>query len=673
MNEADSPNQQIGSPVPIEPAQMPTVTESLETASIGSAAPNSASGGGWQTVDFPGAISIDAIPYAYTEGWSHTEGLGESVLQGVIHYDDAEISPAATDIAASPLDADGIVQQLQQENAALRDRLLQVEQALMQQLEGQLAAALALSHGEAVGEVSSPLEAASAIEQRQPFELAQEHLHPLLQELERSRQTVQRQQSLVETLTEQLSSCQERIAHLERDCALTQQRHSEQVQQVLQAESACRDLRLRLHRQQQQTFQFKAALEKCLEMPTAYGHPVISDVALAGDAAMTEALSALLPKNPPVKPWSLTERTSHEPSDPSDLPRPLFRLLNHGFAAQGDDVSEAKPVAPFSGHFPKGDVSEGEAMPMSADSSALLDPDDPQLATHLMQLIFPVTAAQASYATADILRTEPLALTPFLETDVETESADADALPTLEVSSAITFVVSDRPSGGATAPLETATDETATEQNQHNAVLVNPDAIASASSAPLPSGDSTAPLRDDLATLIDPLVQTEGANLVAAAVVDRPPESVESAQTGIAASSSASPEPLDNRPLPVSTPTAIPPIFTANAAPVAASPLEDSVAPAHLQAAWTWRDRLVSAGKIARSTDTEQAAKNSSKPLALSGGGQQTIQPPASAASPTALTPISFAVPPSPIVSPLRATKKLASLAAVDLPTFSKR
>jgi hypothetical protein len=88
----------------------------------------------------------------------------------------------------------------------------------------------------------------------------------LFHALESSHQAAQRQQILIETLSEQLQSSQERIAQLERECALTQQRYNEQSHQLLQAANTCRELRTRLHRQQRQTLQFKAALEKSLEM-----------------------------------------------------------------------------------------------------------------------------------------------------------------------------------------------------------------------------------------------------------------------------------------------------------------------------------------------------------------------------------------------------------------------
>ena len=103
-------------------------------------------------------------------------------------------------------------------------------------------------------------------QQHQEVRTTQEHLKCLLQELEASHQNVQRQQILIETLTTQLQTGQERLAQMERECFLAQQRYNEQSHQLVQTQSTCRDLQTRLARQQRHTLQFKLALEKCLEV-----------------------------------------------------------------------------------------------------------------------------------------------------------------------------------------------------------------------------------------------------------------------------------------------------------------------------------------------------------------------------------------------------------------------
>ncbi|MBD2036720.1 hypothetical protein H6F76_17050 [Leptolyngbya sp. FACHB-321] len=654
MNEADSPDQQIES-MSIEPTESTVVSEPIP--SVVTPAPIEGSEGStqdWQTVDFPGAMSVDALPHEAVEGW-HLEGespierRGNAVASGVIHYSSAEINPAATYIGTSPLESTkGMATLPLQQQATLRDRLTQAETALEHLSDEELAAR---HRSQAVGNL---LESTVSSSQEQPLDSAQERLQQLLQELERSHQTAQRQQILVETLTEQLSSSQERIAQLERDCALTQQRHNEQVQQVLQAENTCRDLRLRLHRQQQQTLQFKAALEKSLEMPAVYGHPAITDIAPAGHATVPDA-SALLPKNSPVKPWSLA-KTLQDTTDAADRPDRLFKLLNTDASAPGQDGAEAKLTTPFSGQ------SEHESIAASSDLRSPLDSEDPQFVNHLMQLIFPIAKTQPLDLPTALLQPAPhFDLDPFSEASLEAaECIDADSLPPLEAPGSMLFGLPDRP----------------LEQQQPDVSSFSLSTIANTSLSPLPDSSATDPLWDNLATLIDlPLqtdlpLRTEDSDPVTTNV-DRPLESVDSAQMSLA-SGSTNLVPIDKQPspsVPTST-TAIPPIFATDA-----SPLEDAADTAASQTAWTWRDRLVNAGKIARSSDTETVAQaDTNVTLDVADQADQVVMPqPAQTVSRSTVASPSFAVLPSPIVYPLRPAKKLASLAAVDLPMFPKR
>jgi hypothetical protein len=648
MNEADNPDQPTVS-LPMEPTE-PTVSESI--ALEVTPAPTDGSEGssqGWQTVDFPGAMSVDALPHRAVEGW-HLEGespgepWGKVVGSGVIHYSSAEISPAATDIGMISLEStEGRAQpQSPQQEASLRERLTQAETALEHLSDEELAAR---HRSQAVG---NPVVPVSVSGQGQPFDSTQESLQQLLQALERSHQTAQRQQILVEALTEQLSSSQERIAQLERDCALTQQRHNEQVQQVLQAENTCRDLRLRLHRQQQQTLQFKAALEKSLEMPTVYDHSVMTDIALAGNATVLDAMSALLPKNPPVKPWSVAAKSLQEPTDAAEQPSGLFRLLHTGVSALEDGAASTGST-PFSEPF-----SDDQLMSTAADQSLPLDSEDPQFVSHLMQLIFPDAATQPLGLPASVFQAEPLLdLTPLQEASLEAEYAEADALPPLEASDSVAFGLPDRP----------------LDPQQPDVSSSTPSTIADASLTPLPDSDSTDPLWDHLATLIDLPLPAERLHPVSAETVERPPESVDPAQTSFA-SSDANLTPIDKPPLPSvpTSTTAIPPIFATGE-----SPLEDAAETTSSQMTWTWRNRLVQAGKMARSTETETVMQGDTNALTLNLADQTVMPQLAQTTSRSTVASTSFAAPPSPIVYPLRSSKKLASLAAVDLPMFPKR
>jgi hypothetical protein len=251
----------------------------------------------------------------------------------------------------------------------------------------------------------------------QELTAAQTQIKQLAQELESSQQTIQHQQLLVETLTEQLEGSQERIAQLERDCALTQQRYNEQVQLVLQAESVCRDLRMRLNRQQQQTLQFKIALEKSLEMktggdsesspqPESAAHPITDNAAQATE---------LIPKTQPVKPWS------DKPSAPafysvarpheSGLPEVLSDLVPSELVPSELVVpSNQAAETQVSNPNPSGNLSE--AMDVTSDINRLFPGSSaPQIS--------PALADPSSQPTAAAI----FDLSPFLEAG-EVQPAD---------------------------------------------------------------------------------------------------------------------------------------------------------------------------------------------------------------------------------------------------------
>jgi hypothetical protein len=172
-----------------------------------------------------------------------------------------------------------LIQELNQCNSALLDRVSQLEEALDQ------------SHS------SLPcIESNEPMPQNLPK--AQEQITTLYNQLEFAHQTNQRQQILLETLTDQLEASQERVAQLERETSLLQQRYTEQSQVLAQTEGNCRDLQTRLNRQQRYTLQFKSALEKCLEVPVPqYEGQDLPSAQTAGDYLF-------LPKAQRIKPWA---------------------------------------------------------------------------------------------------------------------------------------------------------------------------------------------------------------------------------------------------------------------------------------------------------------------------------------------------------------------------------
>lgn len=142
---------------------------------------------------------------------------------------------------------------------------------------------------------------ARVAQQASELQTTQEQISRVFGELEASQQIAHRQQILIETLTQQLQGSQERVAQLERQCALVQQRYNEQTQILLKNETTCQELQDRLQRQQRYTLQFKAALDKCLEMPSL--KPTVSS-AETGEQRTQPNLQPLNFSSQPIKPWS---------------------------------------------------------------------------------------------------------------------------------------------------------------------------------------------------------------------------------------------------------------------------------------------------------------------------------------------------------------------------------
>ncbi|MBE9181080.1 hypothetical protein IQ268_21195 [Oculatella sp. LEGE 06141] len=229
----------------------------------------------WQTVDFPNALSADAIDASSL-------------------YSDASAA-AQPDVA----DLVSLIQELNQCNNILLDRVSQLEEALER-------SQVALIERERSPDAPQP-ETPSP----QDVAVAQEQIVQLSYQLEFAQQTSQRQQIRIETLTAQLEGSQERVARLEREAALVQQRCDEQSHLLTQTENICRDLQSRLQRQQRYTLQFKAALEKCLEVPApsyeSNAEPSAQPAAPVWAEGQSNLPQSFLPKVQRIQPWS-----SHE-------------------------------------------------------------------------------------------------------------------------------------------------------------------------------------------------------------------------------------------------------------------------------------------------------------------------------------------------------------------------
>ncbi|MBD2384870.1 hypothetical protein [Cylindrospermum sp. FACHB-282] len=146
-------------------------------------------------------------------------------------------------------------------------------------------------------------------QQTQELAAAQEQIKSLFQQLETAVQTVQHQEIFIETFKGQLLISQQRLALLERECSLLQSNYSDQSVHLSQSENTCRELRTRLMRQQRQTLQFKAALEKCLDTPVP-SYDTLDDTAnhphdiACGQSRFSRKARSLFPNAQPIKPWS---------------------------------------------------------------------------------------------------------------------------------------------------------------------------------------------------------------------------------------------------------------------------------------------------------------------------------------------------------------------------------
>ena len=262
----------------------------------------------WQTVNFPKSINVDQIPPAVADGRSSASSASPA-------------NPSEREVELLKLVGD-----LNQCNDNLLKRIAQLEETL--------------EHSQAALQ--------SEIERSQEARVAPNPIPPpapppnaqiaqLVSELDTTQQALQRQKIRTETLHAQLDTSQQRIEQLDRECALIRQRYTKQSQTLMETETACRDLRARLQRQQHYTLQFKAALEKSLEMP-ANGD--LSPSTLSGDGFNTQsseqggaAQAISMPKAQRIQPWSADTALKQAPN--------LDVLINGLSAANTADASAA--------------------------------------------------------------------------------------------------------------------------------------------------------------------------------------------------------------------------------------------------------------------------------------------------------------------------------------------
>ncbi len=380
----------------------------------------------WETVEFPHAISIDALLVSSEEEERTGQILrsNESIGEAIARINAPSISPAA-----SPPEVR--VEQLQQENVELDGRVEQLETLLhecRQSLQQQRSQALDRQK----------------LLDRRTLELKSitgqiEHLSEHIQSATRQ---IQQQQQQIAYLGTELQTSQEIRAKLERECALTQQGYHEQSQILVQTQTTCRDLRSRLHRQQRHTLQFKAALEKCIETPlekanaiASLGHSTLEEPL---DTLETPALDAIgnsnqsnntrFPKADPIKPWSISDSDEEEPlrhtvqelkpgADLSKIRLPL--------SAKGENLK------PFPSHIPA-----QEPIPEQRSTRTEIQPQEPENE----QPVWEDLDSLIEKPRLESKRDRPVILTPA------TPSSLSLHLPSVSIISPLTDRLSDRTS-----------------------------------------------------------------------------------------------------------------------------------------------------------------------------------------------------------------------------------
>jgi hypothetical protein len=262
-------------------------------------------------------------------------------------------------------------------------------------------------------------------QQTQELAAAQEQIKSLFQQLETAVQTVQRQEIFIETHKAQLQISQQRLAQLERECTLLHTTNSEQSQQLLQSDNTCRELRTRLMRQQRQTLQFKAALEKCLETEVP-GYDSLDDTAkhpkdiTSSQGRFSRKARSLFPNAQPIQPWSaesesLTDNVDISWGEPSP-PIPFQR-------------NEPTPPPPSSWNW---SVKENTPTPAQPVPSAKID-DSPDKAEAVAPSESSNLDQQLDTLIQKFFTSQPTSASPSAEakTDVNSNVSDAPIWDTL--------------------------------------------------------------------------------------------------------------------------------------------------------------------------------------------------------------------------------------------------
>ena len=200
------------------------------------------------------------------------------------------------------------------------------------------------------------------------------------------------------------------MAQLERECTLLQQRFSDKTTALHQAEETCRDLKARLHRQQRYTLQFKAALEKYLNMAPGSNSKasvgVIQGQLLVPVAAEHGGQPVTMPRSQQIQPWSAGTSDGKDFASPPNLTQ-LLRGLR-GVRSEPAIEAQHQPPSPppetlkprpaTTPAVPVGAMPQTQVTPGPTASLATApDPIDPWIEEPLPQPVLPDSSATALF------------------------------------------------------------------------------------------------------------------------------------------------------------------------------------------------------------------------------------------------------------------------------------
>lgn len=288
----------------------------------------------WSPVVFPGQIPLaesygSAAPPLATE-----PGIESTVLP----------PSNSQEAAANTNELVQLIQDLNHCNDALLNRVSDLEEAL-ERSQAALQAEIERNQGVAAMANGSV-----------PHQVAQ-----LLSELDIANDGLRRTTMHNEALQAELDVSQQRVAQLERECTLLQQRFSEKSTALQQAEHTCRDLKSRLHRQQRYTLQFKAALEKCLNMPASQSPMGGSFSPVPREVHDDLPQPVAMPRSQQIQPWSAaSEGSQDEDVSLTDLLRGL-KSAGHGLRVSAPSFDSQRP-APAASQPAKAADPEAEAL-----------------------------------------------------------------------------------------------------------------------------------------------------------------------------------------------------------------------------------------------------------------------------------------------------------------------